>query len=204
MTMTLPARPSLLVEGGLTLILGDGGAGKSHIAASAVADVTQGREPLTGIRRPLGRALCLHADDRPEVIVHRLKTAGAVLERVALAAQDQLPLSQIPAEAETLGDVALLVIDPLITDDLTALKSVLAWAGANGTAILATSRLTSHRTPAPDEFQRMARAAFVATRDGQRRFLTPVRHCSAQFSDLPMEFSIRPPLVWEPLQPAGE
>jgi RecA-family ATPase len=80
----------MLTEGGLTLLLGRSGAGKSLLAAAMAADITRGREPATGAPRRPGRVLFLYGDDRPETAARRLEAAGAAMDRLTRPKLDGL------------------------------------------------------------------------------------------------------------------
>jgi hypothetical protein len=181
----------MLAEGGLTLLLGRSGAGKSLLAAAMAADITRGREPATGAPRRPGRVLFLYGDDRPETAARRLEAAGAAMDRLTLLAPEECGLAQFPGLAGERGGIALIVFDPLrpfldAPRGFAALAAVLAWAECCGTALLATAQaegeLLARLTP-------VARAAFLATRERNRWFLLPLRHPALT---RPLPFAVEP------------
>ena len=108
---------SVLIEGGLNLLLGKPGAGKSFLAAAMAADISRGLQPATGEPRCPGAAFYLAGEERAKTIVNRLNAAGADLGRVIVLAQSlsKSGLRQLPQLAKA-GDVSLAVFDPLPQD----------------------------------------------------------------------------------------
>lgn len=201
-TPSATAKPRLLVEGALNLVLGKlgkVGLGGSHFAASVAADFSVNRWPLTGEPRRPGRVIYLYADDRREFVVRRLETAGANMERVAEFSRLMCGLEELPELADGMGETTLVVLDPLSAflvyeEDFAALDAVLSWAKANRAAILAM--LPQDRN-VPRRLLRMAGAVFLAIGENGRQSLAPISHPTIA---RPVGFSIEPPLVWEPLQ----
>ena len=196
---------SVLIEGGLNLLLGKPDAGKSLLAAAVAADISRGRQPVTGEPRHPGVAFYLAGDERAETIVNRLDAAGADLGRVAVLAQSlsKSGLRRLPQLAKA-GDVSLAIFDPLPPGAAShgELAAFLAWASANGVTVLATAQ----ETAASRSVLALARAVFLVSCDRfscGRRFLLPLKHPTLTRA---MPFSIEQPdeesgatprVVWE-------
>ena len=120
--------PGRLPLGKVTLLAGEPGLGKSQLTCEIAASVSTGREwPLGEGRAPLGNVLIFSAeDDAADTIRPRLEAAGADLNRVSIVTsvnvrrgnarrsfslQDDLPL--LEAEIERIGDLVLVIIDPV-------------------------------------------------------------------------------------------
>jgi hypothetical protein len=177
MTVTPPAESRLLITGALNLVLGKPGAGKSDLAASLAADVTRGRDSLTGEPVHPGCVLFLHGDDQAEAVARRLFAQGAALDRLVLSGPLRSGLAEIPQLAAALGSPALIVFDPLRafvdgTGGLGALAAILSWISANGAAALAMA----DEQDASRELLVLSRAVFLTACDGARRFLAPLKH----------------------------
>ena len=208
-----PTEPHLLIEGGLNLLLGKPGAGKSHLAAALAADVSRGRQPLTGEPVRPCAVLFLAGEERAETVAGRLAAADADLGRVAVLTQSSFlsGLRRLPELAKAAGGAALVVFDPLPsvlgrgakTSSHSELAAVLAWADASGATVLATV----HDGKVSRTVLLLSRAVFLATREGSRQVLAPLKHPALTRT---ICFSIEPPLVWEhgaenaqPLRAAG-
>lgn len=194
MTMTPPAGTSLLIVGSLNLVLGKPGAEKSFIATRLAADVSRGRDPLTGELVSPGRVLFLHGDERPETVARRLAAQGAALGRIILSGSLQRGLAQVSELAEAPGRPALIVFDPLrpFVDgpgSLAKLAAVLAQISASG----ATALAVADERDASRELLVLSRTVFLVIGDGARRFLAPLKHPALTRA---MPFNVRPPLVW--------
>ncbi len=118
--------PGRLPLGKVTLLAGEPGLGKSQLTCEIAASVSTGREwPLGEGRAPPGNVLIFSAEDDPaDTIIPRLQAAGADLKRVSIVTsvrrgnarrsfslQDDLPL--LEAEIERIGDLVLVIIDPV-------------------------------------------------------------------------------------------
>jgi hypothetical protein len=110
--------------GGLTLLAGREGVGKSTIAYGIAAKITRGTLPGAFFGTPRSVIVCATEDAWAQTIVPRLIACGADLDRVfrvdAVAADDTPEAVQLPedlAELERLiraEDVALILLDPLM------------------------------------------------------------------------------------------
>jgi hypothetical protein len=115
--------PNRVARGKLTLLAGAPASGKSNLATTIMAAVTTGGAfPCEEGRAPYGSALmvCPHAD--PDVLLPRLKAAGADLARVQLIREIPGPkgprpfdvatdLPLLDAAVRTIKDLRLIVID---------------------------------------------------------------------------------------------
>ena len=185
---------SVLIEGELNLLLGKPAAGKSFLAAALAADVSRGRQPMTGEPRHPGTVFYLASEERAETIAGRLEAAGADLRRVAVLVQSLAKhgLRRLPVLAKA-GDAALVAFDPLPPYSTAAdhgdLTAFVAWAKANGVTVLAAA----HETAASRSVLTLSRAAFLVSRDRfsyGRRFLLPLKHPALTRA---MPFSIEQP-----------
>lgn len=117
-----------LARGEHTMFAGEPGLGKSQITIAVAAAITTGGSwPLGEGRAPLGNVIILAAEDSIEhTTVPRLIAAGADRERVhfvhAAVAEDgdgqrmfnfQADLAKLRALIREIGDVVLLIIDPV-------------------------------------------------------------------------------------------
>jgi putative DNA primase/helicase len=116
-----------LARGKLGVLAGPPGSGKTTIAVAMVATVTSGGRWPDGTRCKPGNALLWSGEDDPaDTLVPRLIAAGADLSKVyfvtgARIAGEVLPfdpardLVQLTEQAEAIGDVHLLVVDPIVS-----------------------------------------------------------------------------------------
>jgi hypothetical protein len=117
-----------LARGEHTIVAGEPGLGKSQITIAMAAAITTGRSWPSGEGcAPLGSVIILAAEDSIEhTIVPRLIAAGANLERVcfvqAAVTEDgkgqrmsnfQADIAKLKALIEEIGDVVLVIIDPV-------------------------------------------------------------------------------------------
>jgi hypothetical protein len=123
--------PGRIARGKVTMLAGHPGLGKSQSALDIAAVVTRGGEwPVDRTRPERGSVLILSAEDDPaDTIRPRLEAAGADLTRCHIieAAQDigdggkpcrrtfslVEDIARLDAELRRLGDVALIIIDPI-------------------------------------------------------------------------------------------
>jgi len=114
--------------GDVTLIAGAGGIGKSFLLADLGARITTGRCMPDGSDTAPGSVILAAAeDDAATATVHRLKAAGADLARVHDGGPDlELPggVPGLRQQIAAVGDVRLLVIDPLSAVTSVGLSSV--------------------------------------------------------------------------------
>jgi hypothetical protein len=207
--------PECIACGKVTVLAGHPGLGKSQLALGIAAIVTSGsRWPVNGARAESGSVVILSAEDDPaDTIRPRLEAAGAnltlchIIEATQDIGDDGKPrrrgfslvddLARLGAELRRIGNVALVIIDP-ITAYLGAIDShrnaevraVLAplaeLAAQHGVAVLAISHL--RKSLAGDAvlqvtgslaFAAAARAVFIVARDpdsAARRLFLPAKN----------------------------
>ncbi len=119
--------PGWLARAKLHLLAGDAGTGKTTLAIAIAALVSSGRSWPDGSAPPVGNVLIWSGeDDAADTIVPRLMAAGADLERVFVvgdvcSSQGARPfdpsqdLAMLEKEAARIGDVALLIVDPIVS-----------------------------------------------------------------------------------------
>ncbi len=207
--------PMRIARGKVSIIAGHPGLGKSQLTASLAAIVTTGgRWPVDRSEAPSGRVVILSAEDDPaDTIVPRLTAAGADTSRVHIidAVADERDdgrkirrtvdilrdLDRIDALLARLGDVALLIVDPITaylggidshrTSDVRGALAPLAdMAMRHGTAVVAVSHLRKAagaeallRITGSLAFVAAARATYVVARDPQdehRRLFLPAKN----------------------------
>jgi putative DNA primase/helicase len=113
-------------RGKLTLVAGDPGVGKSQIAMYAAAIITTGCDWPDGSTSPQGSVIILSSEDAAnDTIKPRLEAAGADLKKVhrlkLTKTEDgqydtfslQTDLQKLGEKATAVGDVVMIVIDPL-------------------------------------------------------------------------------------------
>ena len=120
--------PGRIALGKHTCIAGEPGTGKSQLTMAIIATIsTGGQWPCDEGRAPQGSVIVLSAEDgAADTIVPRLHAAGADLGRVQIvsavreregkgrrAFSLQADLTLLEREIERIGDVALVVIDPV-------------------------------------------------------------------------------------------
>jgi hypothetical protein len=207
--------PDRIARGKLTLVAGEPGLGKTQMLMSLAAIVTSGGTwPASTDRAHPGSALIMSAEDDPaDTLVPRLAAAGADLQRVHMAtmvrdtdragkarrraanlAED---LALIEAKLAELGDVALVIIDPVSaylgrTDshNNSEVRAILApvsdMAGRHGAAVVAISHLNKsngqkamQRVAGSIAFTAAARGAYLVAAESEgsaRRVLVPLKH----------------------------
>lgn len=207
--------PGRIARGKLTVVAGMPGLGKSQITASMAAIVTcGGLWPVDRSRAGSGSVIFLTAeDDAADTLRPRLEAAGAVLTRVyvldAVRAADRegrpfergFDLTRDPDALadliDTIGDVRLVVIDPITaylgaTDShrnaevRAVLAPLAALAAKYDVAVVAVSHLNKSggadalsRVTGSLAFVAAARAAFIVAKDPadpDRRLFLPVKN----------------------------
>ena len=202
--------PSRMALGKVTMVAGHPGLGKSQLSVFMAAKVsTGGLWPAGEGRAPKGSVLMLSAeDDVADTIRPRLEAAGADIDRVHVltAVQDAgtirafnlaRDLVTLEAELTRIGDVKLIIIDPLTaylggtdthkTADVRALLAPVSdLAAKHGVAIVAISHLNKGgtgeamgRITGSLAFVAAARAAFLVQKDAEdakRRLFLPVKN----------------------------
>lgn len=120
--------PGWLARGKLHVLAGSPGTGKTTIAMDMAASISAGRPFPTGWRPEAGNVLVWSGEDDPtDTLVPRLIAAGANLSRVQFIqgvtdVDGQLrpfdparDVSELAVAAESMDNVALIVIDPLVS-----------------------------------------------------------------------------------------
>jgi len=204
-----------IARGKVTLIAGHPGLGKSQAALSLAAIVTAaGKWPLDGEHAERGSVVILSAeDDAADTIRPRLEAAGADISRVYIfeAVRDRddkgearrrglnlaTDISRIAAKIADLGNVSLLIIDPVSAylgdidshknADVRALLAPLAdMASRHGVAVVLITHLAKNasaeallRVQGSIAFAAAARAAWGVARDKDtpsRRLFLPLKN----------------------------
>ena len=204
-----------IARGKVTLLAGNPGLGKSQITASMAAIVSKGGAwPVDRSACERGNTIILSAEDDPEDTIRpRLEAAGADLTRVFIleaviehhasgqqahrAFNLKTDLAKLGALLAEIGDVALVVIDPIsaylgdadshVNAEVRALLSPLGeMAARHGAAVVCVSHLNKAsngeallRVTGSLAFVAAARAAFVVTKDAEnasRRLLLPIKN----------------------------
>ena len=119
--------PGWLARGKLHVLAGAPGTGKTTIAMDIAACVSSGRAFPSGFRAKQGHVLVWSGEDDPkDTLVPRLIAAGADLSRVKFVGDVQengktylfdpsRDVDKLSAAAALLGDIALIVVDPLVS-----------------------------------------------------------------------------------------
>jgi hypothetical protein len=198
-----------LPRGKCTLVAGEGGLGKSMVLAWIAANVSRGREwPCQEGFSPCGSVIILSAeDDAADTIVPRLMAADADCSKIhivsAVRRQDeqgnrtfslQVDLPGLERKIEEIGDVLLVIIDPISSylggvdsHKNAELRSVLEPLGEMASRLKVTVIANTHLSKASSgsansrvigsvAFVNHARAAFIVTADPDdqgRRFFLP-------------------------------
>jgi hypothetical protein len=208
--------PGRIARGKVTIIAGNPGLGKSQLTASIAAIVTTGGSwPVDHTQCTPGDVVFLSAEDDPaDTLRPRLEAAGADLHRVHVmdavifgykgdgqqqskAFSLQRDLEALSAKLTDLGDVAVVVIDPITAylgdvdshrnAEVRALLAPLSdLAARQGTAIIGVSHLNKSvgtealmRVTGSLAFVAAARAAYVVAQDSEnptRRLFLPMKN----------------------------
>jgi len=207
--------PGRFACGKVSMIAGNPGLAKSTVTVSMTAVVTTGgRWPLDDVRASIGSVIFLSAEDDPaDTIKPRLMAAGAdtnkcyVIDAIPDTSKDGAPclrsfnlqsdLARLETMIEAIGDVAMVVIDPISaylggTDShknaevRAALAPVSEMAARYGVAVVCVSHLNKGgageallRVTGSLAFVAAARAAYVVTRDKEdpsRRLFLPLKN----------------------------
>ncbi|MDQ5898947.1 MAG: putative primase/helicase, partial [Pseudomonadota bacterium] len=153
-----------LACGKLHLLAGAPGQGKTTIALSLAATVTSGGRWPDGSRCPVGSVLVWSGEDDPaDTLAPRLKAMGADMGRVffvsgARVDGEEQPfdpardLIQLAAAVGRIGDVRLIVVDPIVsavagdshknTEVRRALQPLVDMAAAAGAAVVGITHLS--------------------------------------------------------------
>lgn len=208
--------PGRIARGKLTIISGHPGLGKSQVTASIAGTVTTGGTwPVDHERPAIGSVILLNAeDDAVDTLRPRLEAAGADLARVHVidgvirgytGAGDcqsgmfslEEDLTALEAELTKIGDVAVVVIDPITAylgktdshrnaDVRGMLAPLSALATRQSVAVIAVSHLSKAagakalmRVTGSLAFVAAARAAYLVAADPQdkaRRLFLPLKN----------------------------
>lgn len=119
--------PGWLARGKLHVLAGDGGAGKTTLALSIAATISRGAVWPDGMKAVEGNVLIWSGeDDASDTLVPRLVAAGADLDKVFFVGDvrqggstrpfdPSADLEMLTTEAQRIGSVALLVVDPVVS-----------------------------------------------------------------------------------------
>lgn len=119
--------PGWLARGKLHLLAGDGGAGKTTLALAMASTISRGGQWPDETCAAAGNVLVWSGeDDIADTLVPRLAAAGANLENVYLVGDvlqgrksrpfdPSQDLDMLAAEAERIGKISLLIVDPVVS-----------------------------------------------------------------------------------------
>jgi putative DNA primase/helicase len=178
--------PGVIPQGALTMLAGKPKRGKTQIAVSLAAIVSNGGVWPTGERCTPGGVVLMEAEDSAARTKSRLEAAGGDMGRVSIRSLEDGALNlaaggmdDVEAEARRMGGVRLVIVSPVHshfgasgTADDAAVRSRLApllgWASQNDVAVIGIThprkdaRILEDYFSGADGFRRAARAAFVA------------------------------------------
>jgi len=198
--------------GKINIVAGNPGVSKSTLLISLAAAVTTGGKLPDGTRAPLGSVILITCeDDAGDTIRPRLEAAGADLSRVYLldwivndGQQQHFDIGAhrdgLEEMVKAIGDVALIVIDPITAycggadshktaDVRQALAPLQDLAASTSAAVVAISHLNKNGSEASAMARVIGSGAFVAVArsawlvaedpsddDRRRRVLTPLKN----------------------------
>jgi putative DNA primase/helicase len=202
--------PGRIARGKLTLIAGDPGIGKSQITIDSAARITTSGTWPDGGTAVIGSVVILSTEDSPkDTLRPRFEAVGADLQRVhvlkAVITDDKLRTFSLQADLDalgekvrTLGDVSLVIIDPITsymgqidshrtTDVRAVLEPLAGFAEKFNVAVLAVSHPPKatqakalHCITGSLAFVAAARLVFVAIEEPEtgsgRRLLLAVKN----------------------------
>ena len=201
----------LFALGKVSILVGDPGVGKSHATLYVAASVTRGRTFVDGATCPAGNVVVMSAEDGAEdTILPRLMAAGADLDKVFLVptvttgfdkngepvgrgfnVNDDVP--QLAAAIEKLGNVKLIIIDPITaytpktdthnnSDVRAALRPLANLAEQSGVSIIIVTHFNKNegqkamkRLSGSDAYAAAARSVVVVGRDPGEEDSSPRR-----------------------------
>lgn len=203
--LNIPMKPvswlwdDTIVNGALTLLAGAQGEGKSQIACAFAAAITKMGKWPDGAPAPRGSVVFLSAEDSPtHALAPRLEAVGADrskchLQPSMIVTKDgkkllniRDDLKAISALVENIGDVRLLIVDPItayiggrdttdsyrISDVRSTLTPLAEWAEQRGIAVIMITHFNkqgkgnvSARITDSGAFQHLARTILVCLRE---------------------------------------
>lgn len=156
--------PGYIARGKLHILAGAPGTGKTTIALALAAAVSSGGRWPGGTLAPVGNVLIWSGEDDPaDTLAPRLRAAGANLSRIFFiddtrdggdlrAFDPATDLAALEIEAERIGDVSLLIADPVVsavagdshknTEVRRALQPMVNLASRLGCAVLGISHFS--------------------------------------------------------------
>lgn len=219
--------PGRIAKGKTTCIAGEPGTGKSQLSiATAAAISAEGNWPVGEGRAPLGSVIIFSAEDgAADTIVPRLIAAGANRERVHIvsAVNDengkghrsfnlQADLEKLEKKIAEVGDVALVVIDPISSymgktdshknaDVRGVLEPIAEMADRTRVAVLTVTHFNKanggaapkalHKFIGSIAFVAQARAAFVVLEDPKDRDRRLFLHAKNNLAESPQGLAFR-------------
>ncbi len=224
--------PGRIARGKVSMIAGHPGLGKSQITISLAAIVsTGGLWPVDRTKAERGNVIFLSAEDEPsDTIRPRLEAAGADLDRIYMLDAVRIEgdngeatqrgfslktdLSRLGAMLGEIGDVALIIIDPITAymggvethynaDVRAALAPLSDLAADHGAAVVCVSHLNKGGGNSSDALMRVtgsiafvaaARAAYLVVKDedsAQRRLFLPLKNNNGDDKN-GLAFELRP------------
>jgi putative DNA primase/helicase len=195
--------------GRLLILAGAGGSGKTTLAVSLAATISNGSQWPDGSGcAPIGNVLIWSGEDGiADTVIPRLIAAGANLNRISIIEGRKAPdgktrafnpatdFDLLNAEAERIGNVALVILDPLVSlvrgdmhranDVRQALQSVVEFAERHNSAVIGITHLSKgarqgsivDRVIGSQAFSALARTVLVAMKspESETRALIKVK-----------------------------